>query len=155
MSHTLILLRHGQSTWNEKNLFTGWTDVGLTDKGREEAASAGRLIRESGYQPDVLHTSVLARAIQTADIALEAAGWGDLETKRDWRLNERPLRGASGPQQKANVGGWRGRASSGVGDGPTTSGHLAWTSTTRGTPPTIPATTHWMILQEPSVSPTS
>lgn len=89
MSHTLILVRHGQSEWNLKNLFTGWTDVGLTPEGEEEARQAARLMVEAELEPDILYTSVLRRAIETADITLEEAGWGDLPTKRSWRLNER------------------------------------------------------------------
>ena len=69
MRRRLILLRHGQSTWNLENLFTGWTDVGLTDAGVEEAGTAGRLMKDEGLVPDVLHTSVLVRAIETAEIA--------------------------------------------------------------------------------------
>ena len=87
--HTLILLRHGQSDWNELNLFTGWVDVRLSEKGRAEAARAGELIATSGLSPDVLHTSLLSRAIQTADLALEAADLLWLPVKRTWRLNER------------------------------------------------------------------
>lgn len=86
---TLILVRHGQSEWNEKNLFTGWVDVELTEKGRGEAKRAGELIRESGLTPDILYTSLLTRAIDTANIALKEAGFGWLNVKRDWRLNER------------------------------------------------------------------
>ena len=71
--HTLILLRHGNSDWNQKNLFTGWVDVRLCDQGRAEAKRAGELLAESGLLPDILYTSVLTRAIQTADIALEVA----------------------------------------------------------------------------------
>lgn len=89
MSHTLILLRHGQSTWNLENLFTGWTDVGLTEQGEAEARTAGRQMADAGLEPDVMFTSVLKRAIDTADVALEEAGWEDIPTKRDWRLNER------------------------------------------------------------------
>ena len=87
--HTLILLRHGQSDWNELNLFTGWVDVRLSEKGRAEAARAGELIAASGLNPDVLHTSLLSRAIQTANLALEAADLLWLPVKRSWRLNER------------------------------------------------------------------
>ena len=87
--HTLILLRHGQSDWNELNLFTGWVDVRLSEKGRAEAARAGELIAASGLSPDVLHTSLLSRAIQTANLALEAADLLWLPVKRSWRLNER------------------------------------------------------------------
>lgn len=100
MSHTLILLRHGQSTWNLENLFTGWTDVGLTPEGEEEARQAGRLMVEAGLEPDVLYTSVLKRAIDTADIALEEADWGDLPTKRSWRLNERHYGALQGLDKK-------------------------------------------------------
>jgi len=85
----LILLRHGQSEWNLANLFTGWTDIGLTEEGEEEAREAGRLMAEAGLKPDIMFTSVLSRATDTADIALEEAGWTDIPTKRSWRLNER------------------------------------------------------------------
>ena len=100
MSHTLILLRHGQSIWNLENLFTGWTDVGLTAKGVAEAREAGRLMVQEGLKPDVMHTSVLKRAIDTADLALETAGWTDLPTRRDWRLNERHYGAPQGLDKK-------------------------------------------------------
>lgn len=100
MSHTLILLRHGESTWNRENLFTGWIDVGLTPEGEREAREAGRLLVEEGLEPDVVHTSVLKRAIDTADLTLEAAGWGDLPTKRSWRLNERHYGALQGLDKK-------------------------------------------------------
>lgn len=87
--YTLILLRHGQSEWNEKNLFTGWVDVRLTEQGEAEAERGGRLLAEAGILPDVLHTSVLSRAIQTANIALDAADRLWIPVKRSWRLNER------------------------------------------------------------------
>ena len=86
---TLILLRHGQSTWNLENLFTGWHDVPLSEQGVAEAKEAGRLMQEAGLAPDVLHTSVLVRAIQTADLALEEMGLTWIPVKRSWRLNER------------------------------------------------------------------
>jgi 2,3-bisphosphoglycerate-dependent phosphoglycerate mutase len=89
MTHTLILLRHGNSTWNQKNLFTGWVDVKLSDQGIAEATRAGELLAESGIKPDVLYTSVLTRAIQTANIALDTAGRSWIPVKRSWRLNER------------------------------------------------------------------
>ncbi|MBP2437200.1 phosphoglyceromutase [Microbacterium amylolyticum] len=89
MTHTLILLRHGQSDWNEKNLFTGWVDVRLTEQGRREAARGGELMKEQGVLPDVLHTSLLSRAIQTANLALETADRLWVPVKRSWRLNER------------------------------------------------------------------
>ncbi len=86
---TLILLRHGESDWNAKNLFTGWVDVPLTDKGRAEAARGGDLLVESELLPDVLHTSVLRRAISTAQILLERADRHWIPVRRSWRLNER------------------------------------------------------------------
>ncbi len=89
MSSTLILLRHGQSLWNLKNVFTGWTDVALSDHGIEEARAGGRLIREAGLRPDVAHTSVLRRAIDTLDLALAEMDLGWIPVKKHWRLNER------------------------------------------------------------------
>ena len=87
---TLVLLRHGQSEWNEKNLFTGWHDVGLTARGEAEAAEAGRLLAaEPGLDLRVLHTSVLTRAIRTAELRLAAAERSWLPVRRSWRLNER------------------------------------------------------------------
>ena len=86
---TLILLRHGQSEWNALNLFTGWVDVRLTNLGALEAERGGALLREKGLLPDVLHTSLLTRAIQTANIALDAADRAWIPVHRDWRLNER------------------------------------------------------------------
>ncbi len=89
MTKTLILLRHGQSLWNEKNLFTGWVDVRLTDKGVQEASRAGELMKEHELLPDVLHTSLLSRAIQTAHFALDQCDRLWIPTTRSWRLNER------------------------------------------------------------------
>jgi 2,3-bisphosphoglycerate-dependent phosphoglycerate mutase len=86
---TLVLLRHGESEWNSKGLFTGWVDVGLSSAGADEAANGGRLLAGAGLRPQVLHTSVLTRAIQTANIALEEAGMLWLPVRRSWRLNER------------------------------------------------------------------
>jgi 2,3-bisphosphoglycerate-dependent phosphoglycerate mutase len=86
---TLVLLRHGESEWNSKGLFTGWVDVGLSGTGVQEAANGGRLLARAGLRPDVVHTSVLTRAIQTANIALEEAGLLWLPVRRSWRLNER------------------------------------------------------------------
>ena len=89
MTYTLVLLRHGQSDWNEKNLFTGWVDVPLTEKGKEEAIHGGELLKEADILPDVLHTSLLRRAIMTANLALDAADRHWIPVKRNWRLNER------------------------------------------------------------------
>jgi 2,3-bisphosphoglycerate-dependent phosphoglycerate mutase len=89
MTSTLILLRHGNSDWNQRNLFTGWVDVRLSDQGTAEAKRAGELLAESGLKPDILYTSVLTRAIQTANLALEVADRLWIPVKRSWRLNER------------------------------------------------------------------
>ncbi|MBN3457030.1 phosphoglyceromutase [Mycobacterium sp. DSM 3803] len=86
---TLILLRHGESDWNQKNLFTGWVDVDLTDKGRAEAIRGGELLAEQGVLPDVVYTSLLRRAINTANLALDKADRHWIPVHRDWRLNER------------------------------------------------------------------
>jgi 2,3-bisphosphoglycerate-dependent phosphoglycerate mutase len=107
MTYTLILLRHGNSDWNQKNLFTGWVDVGLSDQGREEARRAGELLKESGILPDVQYTSVLKRAIHTANIALEVADRDWIDVKRSWRLNERhygALQGKDKAQTLAEFG---------------------------------------------------
>ena len=101
-TYKLILLRHGQSDWNEKNLFTGWVDVPLTEKGRAEATRGGELLAAEGLEPDVLHTSLLKRAITTANLALEAADRQWIPVKRSWRLNERHY-GALQGKDKAQV----------------------------------------------------
>src|ERR671912_1695702 len=88
-AYTLILLRHGESDWNQKNLFTGWVDVDLTEKGRAEAVRGGELMLEAGLLPDVVHTSVLRRAITTANIALDTCDRHWIPVRRSWRLNER------------------------------------------------------------------
>ncbi len=89
MTYTLILLRHGHSEWNAKNLFTGWVDVDLNDQGRTEAVRGGELLVENNLLPDVVYTSRLKRAINTTNLALEAADRGWIDVKRSWRLNER------------------------------------------------------------------
>src|SRR6188768_4008950 len=89
MTYTLILLRHGNSDWNQKNLFTGWVDVRLSDQGVHEAKRAGELLAASGLKPTILYTSLLTRAIQTANLALETADRLWIDVKRSWRLNER------------------------------------------------------------------
>ncbi|TQN27591.1 phosphoglycerate mutase [Haloactinospora alba] len=86
---TLVLLRHGESVWNAEGLFTGWVDVDLSVAGEEEARKGGELLRDAGLRPSVVHTSVLKRAIRTANIALEAADLHWLPVRRSWRLNER------------------------------------------------------------------
>src|SRR5258707_10104406 len=104
---TLILLRHGESEWNALNLFTGWVDVELTEKGRAEAVRAGELIKELDRQPDVLYTSLLRRAINTANLALDKADRHWIPVHRDWRLNERhygALQGLDKAETKARYG---------------------------------------------------
>ena len=103
MSYKLILLRHGESEWNAKNLFTGWVDVALSDKGRAEAARGGQLLKEANLLPDVLHTSLLTRAINTADIALASAGVVGIPIKRSWRLNERHYGALQGKDKAATL----------------------------------------------------
>ena len=107
MAGELILLRHGNSEWNQKNLFTGWVDVDLTDQGRNEAVRAGHLMQQFELLPTVLFTSVLRRAINTAHIALDQMGRNWIETQRDWRLNERhygALQGKDKAQTLAEYG---------------------------------------------------
>jgi len=96
----LILLRHGQSDWNAKNLFTGWEDVDLTELGRTEASMAGVLLAEAGVDVRMLHTSLLTRAIRTAHLALDAMGRLWVPAKRDWRLNERHYGDLQGKNKK-------------------------------------------------------
>ena len=87
--YTLVLLRHGESTWNLENRFTGWTDVDLSAKGLEEAKAAGQLLKEGGYDFDVAHTSLLRRAIRTLWITLEGMDRMWIPVRKSWRLNER------------------------------------------------------------------
>ena len=87
--HKVVLLRHGESTWNKENRFTGWTDVDLTDQGRAEAREAGRLLGEGGYVFDIAYTSVLKRAIRTLAIALDSLDQLWIPVEKSWRLNER------------------------------------------------------------------
>ena len=104
---TLILLRHGESQWNASNQFTGWVDVDLTDKGRAEAIRGGELMAEQGLLPDVLYTSVLRRAINTANLALDKADRHWIPVQRHWRLNERhygALQGKDKAQTLAEYG---------------------------------------------------
>ena len=103
MSYKLILLRHGESVWNAKNLFTGWVDVELSEKGLLEAARGGQLLKEANLLPDVLHTSLLKRAIDTAEIALKNCGRTGIPTKRSWRLNERHYGALQGKDKAATL----------------------------------------------------
>jgi 2,3-bisphosphoglycerate-dependent phosphoglycerate mutase len=104
---TLVLLRHGESEWNKANLFTGWVDVPLSEQGRREAARGGELLAERGLLPDLLHTSLLKRAITTAELALAAADRQWVPVRRSWRLNERhygALQGKDKAQTLAEFG---------------------------------------------------
>jgi 2,3-bisphosphoglycerate-dependent phosphoglycerate mutase len=104
---TLVLLRHGESDWNALNLFTGWVDVGLTEKGRTEAVRSGQLLIEHDLLPDIVYTSLLRRAITTAHLALESADRLWIPVRRSWRLNERhygALQGLDKAQTKARFG---------------------------------------------------
>ena len=106
-AYKLILLRHGESEWNAKNLFTGWVDVNLNDKGEKEAVRGGELLKDAGLLPDVLHTSLLKRAIRTSQLALEAADRHWIPVHRSWRLNERhygALQGKDKAQTLAEFG---------------------------------------------------
>ncbi len=100
---TLILLRHGESQWNAKNLFTGWVDVDLTDKGVNEGRRAGQLLTAAGVLPDTLHTSVLKRAIRTANLALDEADRSWIPVIRNWRLNERHYGALQGKDKKQTL----------------------------------------------------
>src|ERR671914_274041 len=100
---TLVLLRHGESEWNAKNLFTGWVDVDLTAKGEAEARRGGELLKEHGLLPDVVHTSVQRRAIRTAELALHAAARHGPPGHRHWRLNERHYGALQGKNKKETL----------------------------------------------------
>ncbi|KAE8763381.1 phosphoglyceromutase [Georgenia thermotolerans] len=100
MTYTLVLLRHGESEWNAKNLFTGWVDVPLSEKGVEEARRGGQLLVDAGVLPDILHTSLLRRAINTANLSLDVADRHWIPVKRNWRLNERHYGALQGKNKK-------------------------------------------------------
>jgi len=104
---TLVLLRHGESVWNAEGLFTGWVDVDLSQAGEDEATKGGELLDDAGLKPDIVHTSVLKRAIRTADIALDIADLLWLPVRRSWRLNERhygALQGKNKAQTREEFG---------------------------------------------------
>ncbi len=103
MTGTLILLRHGESEWNAKNLFTGWVDVDLSPRGETEARRGGELLREHGLLPDIVHTSVLRRAIRTAQIALDVVDRHWIPVTRSWRLNERHYGALQGKNKKQTL----------------------------------------------------
>ena len=103
MPGTLVLLRHGQSTWNLENVFTGWRDVPLTEQGEAEAVAGGRLMAEAGLRFDIAHTSVLTRAVVTNHLALNEMGQVWLPVQRHWRLNERHYGALQGLDKKATA----------------------------------------------------
>ncbi len=107
MTHTLVLLRHGHSTWNAENLFTGWVDVDLNEQGLAEAERGAELLREAGIEPDVSHTSLLRRAIRTEQIVLDGIDRHWIPVQRPWRLNERhygALQGLNKAEMAAKFG---------------------------------------------------
>ncbi len=101
--YTLVLLRHGESSWNSKNLFTGWVDVDLTEKGEAEARRGGELLAGAGVLPDVVHTSLLRRAIRTSQLALDTCDRHWIPVIRNWRLNERHYGALQGKDKKATL----------------------------------------------------
>ena len=103
MPYRLLLLRHGESDWNAKNLFTGWVDVGLSEKGRAEALRGAELLVERDLLPDIVHTSVLRRAIRTAEITLDASDRHWIPVRRSWRLNERHYGALQGKNKKQTL----------------------------------------------------
>ncbi|CAB4654092.1 unannotated protein [freshwater metagenome] len=102
-NYQLILLRHGESEWNAKNLFTGWVDVKLSEKGQTEAAAAGDMLKSRDLLPDLLHTSLLRRAIHTSQLALDACDRHWIPVRRSWRLNERHYGALQGKDKAATL----------------------------------------------------
>ena len=100
---TLVLLRHGESVWNAENLFTGWVDVPLSETGEQEARRGGEMLRQAGLLPDVVHTSVLRRAISTANLSLDICDRHWIPVRRDWRLNERHYGALQGKNKKQTL----------------------------------------------------
>lgn len=103
MKHTVVLVRHGESTWNNENLFTGWADVPLSEKGLGEARSGGKLIKEAGFKFDVAYTSMLRRAIHTLWLVLEEMDLFYIPIKHTWRLNERHYGALQGLNKQETV----------------------------------------------------
>ncbi len=103
MTYSLILLRHGESEWNALNLFTGWVDVRLSEKGEAEAKRGGEMLTERGLLPDVVHTSLLRRAIHTSQLALDVADRHWIPVRRSWRLNERHYGALQGKDKKETL----------------------------------------------------
>ena len=137
MIGTLVLLRHGESEWNAKNLFTGWVDVALSAKGRDEAERGGRLLAETELLPDVVHTSVLRRAIATAELALDACDRQWIPVRRSWRLNERhygDLQGKDKAQVREQYGDEQ---------------YMLWRRSYDAPPPPLPDSSEWSQAGDP------
>jgi 2,3-bisphosphoglycerate-dependent phosphoglycerate mutase len=134
---TLVLLRHGESAWNVENLFTGWVDVDLTPAGEEQAVHGGELLRDAGLLPTVVHTSVLKRAIRTANISLDAVDRAWIPVKRHWRLNERHYGALQGKDKKA------------VRDEFGEEQFMLWRRSYDEPPPPIEATSEWDVSTDP------
>jgi 2,3-bisphosphoglycerate-dependent phosphoglycerate mutase len=134
---TLVLLRHGESAWNSRNLFTGWVDVDLTPRGEEQARHSGRRLLEAGALPDVLHTSVLTRAIRSGALAVDAAGRGWIPARRHWRLNERCYGALQGLDRKA------------VRERYGEEQFTLWRRSYEGTPPPLPPGSEWDVAADP------
>ena len=133
----LVLLRHGESAWNSRNLFTGWVDVDLTERGEEQARHSGRRLRAAGVLPDVLHTSVLTRAVRTGTLVLDAAERGWIPVRRSWRLNERCYGALQGLDRKA--------VRERYGDEQFT----LWRRSYDATPPPLPPGAEWDVAADP------
>ena len=156
MAYTLVLLRHGESDWNAKNLFTGWVDVALSATGRAEAVRGGQLLRRPALLPDVLHTSVLRRAITTADVALDAADRHWIPVRRSWRLNERHYGALQGKDKKADARGVRRGAVHALAPVLRRAAAADRPATTSSARPATPATPSWATTHpRPSASRTS
>ena len=134
---TLVLLRHGESDWNNKNLFTGWVDVDLTETGEEQARAGGRQLRAAGLLPTVVHTSLLTRAIRTSTLALEAADLSWLPVKRHWRLNERHYGALQGKDKKQTLETYGAEQ------------FLEWRRSYDTAPPVIEAGSEWDVTADP------
>src|SRR5690348_14996940 len=135
--YRLVLLRHGESQWNEKNLFTGWVDVDLNEKGEKEAVRGGELLAAEGLLPDVLHTSLLRRAIRTAQLSLDAADRLWIPVRRSWRLNERhygALQGKDKAQTMAEFGEEQ---------------FMLWRRSYSTPPPELPSDDEWSQFHDP------
>ena len=134
---TLILLRHGESEWNARNLFTGWVDVALTDVGQEQARSGGRLIAAGGALPTVVHTSLLTRAVRTATLALEQCERSWIPVRRSWRLNERHYGDLQGKDKKQTLATYGQEQ------------FMLWRRSYDVPPPAITAGTEWDVAADP------